>query len=105
MIRLWVDDIREPPGRTGSKEDFWWARTYNEATRFLSMYMADVICLDHDLGGEKTGYDLLCWVERRLEYSSEVPPQIFCHSMNPVGRSKIQVAIDRINSRFGGRRK
>jgi len=55
--------------------------------------------LDHDLASfegdkEKTGYDVICWLEENTEY---LPIHgIYCVSSNPVGRSRINQVIDKL---------
>lgn len=90
MVRVWVDDIREPPGRVGCEEDYWWAKTYDEAIRLLQTGKVDLIMLDHDLGeGQRTGYDIACWIEDQVLNHGMKMPQIFSQSQNPEGRRKI----------------
>ncbi len=96
MVRVWVDDVREPPGRVGGEDDYQWARTYDEAIFLLAHQKVDVISIDHDLGGTKTGYDVVCWIEEQVHYGRMLLPQIFCHSQNPVGRQKILAAVERM---------
>ena len=60
--------------------------------------------LDHDLasydekGNEKTGYDIACWLE---ENPSHAPTEIICVSSNPVGKKKIEMAINNIYKQRG----
>jgi hypothetical protein len=98
-MRLWLDDIREP-----WKHGFIaceWARTADEAIARLATGEITFASLDHDLTiddtiggpkGEKTGYDVVCWMEE-----NDVWPKdgVVVHSMNPVGRARMQVVIDR----------
>jgi len=57
----------------------------------------DWLFLDHDLGGEimvpsesNTGYAVAVWLE---EHPERKPQHIILHSMNPVGREKMQRAL------------
>ena len=57
--------------------------------------------LDHDLasyydGIEKTGYDVMCWLEEHIEYA---PEEIICVSANPVGKRRIEQVIQNIYRR------
>jgi hypothetical protein len=96
MIKLFVDDMRDPPDNT-------WvvARSYWEAVDFISLYHPiDTISLDHDLGidsdgNELTGYDLICYIEANDMW----PNTCIVHSSNPAGRLKMQLAIDRHHGR------
>lgn len=103
-ISLWLDDVREPWrfGRVG-----WvWAKTAEEAIEILKTGRVIRASLDHDLSWEhypwnqvnpqeykqKTGYDVVCWMEE-----NNVWPRrgVEVHSMNPVGRQRMQQVIDR----------
>lgn len=85
-IELWLDDVREPPGH-----EWVWATTYEECIYYLSNYVVVTASLDHDLGeNKKTGYDVACWLE--MNYLC-LPKITKIHSMNPVGREKMRIAI------------
>lgn len=47
------------------------------------------LCIDHDLGGLSTGYDLISWA---LE-ANKLPSQVQIVSSNPVGRENIERAL------------
>jgi response regulator of citrate/malate metabolism len=69
-------------------------RTYDEAINALKEEKWDVVYLDHDLGYDpKTGYDILCWLEQNLQY---LPGKIVIVSMNPSGRERMQLVIDKL---------
>lgn len=93
-MKLWHDDIRRPP------DDSWhWARTNQEAMRFLQLWVVTEISLDHDLGlhnhdpdvpdadmqmgwdEENDGYDLVKW----MVAADLVPRKVTIHSHNPDG--------------------
>ena len=79
-MKLWVDDVREAP------EGWTLATDYETAKRFLSSVKIEVLSLDHDLGEDSlTGYD----IAKQLVEHSVYPNDIYCHSMNPVGRHNI----------------
>lgn len=86
-MKLWVDDEREPPDRT------WLiARSVRAATELLRTWSHGIthLSLDHDLG-DHDGYSLVTWMESRVHYHGWEPPDtLLCHSMNPVGRERIQ---------------
>lgn len=91
-MNLWIDDLRDPPDKT-------WivARTYKEAIAFIDTIIWTLISLDHDLGEEKTGYDVLCHIEEKaymgtLGYS----PSIKIHSANTVGAERMRQAATKI---------
>jgi len=81
---LLVDDIRNTPS------DFI-ARTYEAAELSLWSLKAyiTVLILDHDLGEEKTGYDLCVWA---LEHNC-LPREVQLVTSNPVGRENIKLAL------------
>ena len=50
----------------------------------------DMISLDHDLGTDKTGYDVAKWMERQVyEYNKKIPSSVIVHTANTVGRKNI----------------
>ena len=66
-MKLWIDDCREPPG-----EDWIIARNYEEALRVLQSNLVTSISFDHDLGTEKDGHDILCWLEEQITMTFSV---------------------------------
>lgn len=93
---LWVDDTRNP------MEDDWmnfspigrnckviWAQSYQEAINFLEKEWPDAICLDHDLGEEKSGYDIAKYIVDRCIDEGKKLPEFASQSANPVGRENI----------------
>ena len=93
-MRVWLDDLREaPPG---------WVRVRTPEETIALLETGEVIemSLDHDLGlvegeRERTGYDVLLWLEREVaEGRWVIPlPEISVHSANPVGRARMERAI------------
>lgn len=53
----------------------------------------DMVYLDHDLGGEQTGYDIMCWLEANPVY---LPKEIVIITSNPVGRQRMEVVRKRL---------
>jgi hypothetical protein len=108
-VNLYLDDYRPCP--------IGWAlaKTVEEAMALLRTGEVERASLDHDLGacesclaewrkGERvmevpncehfgTGYTLVCWMERENIWPKRKPT---VHSMNPVGRVKMQKVIDRV---------
>lgn len=95
-VLLWVDDARNP------FEDDWlnfspigrnclviWAQSYQEAIDFLEKEWPDAICLDHDLGEEKSGYDIAKYIVDRCIDEGKKLPEFASQSANPVGRENI----------------
>jgi hypothetical protein len=83
---LWLDDLREPPSN-----DYEWAKTYEEAIASLNKNIT-FSSLDHDLGLDKSGYDVVCYMEE-----NDIWPKdgVHVHSMNPVGKDRMNAAIYR----------
>lgn len=72
------------------------ARTYQEGIDFLSKNHYSLLLLDHDLGEEKSGYDIMCWLEENQEH---LPDKIVCVSSNPPGKKRIDMIIDKLGCR------
>jgi hypothetical protein len=94
-MNLWVDDIRPAP------KGWIWAKSYKAAMRLLNQYDwdFDIISLDHDLGGEKTGYDILCAIEARAEEYQNYKPFVGVHTANPVAAQKMIMVAEKLNKR------
>jgi len=117
-VKLFLDDNRNPP------DDTWTvARTADEAFAAIKRTLCsmhgrncpdaehfEAMMFDHDLGhcencegcqGWKdpcgcrchlTGYFVVAWMETEDIWPEQKPT---CHSRNPVGKSKIEAAINR----------
>lgn len=90
-MKLWIDDIREPP------IGYTWCKSVNDAIfKILNsrFYLIEFIDIDHDAGDyAKDGGDyikLLDWLE---ENNYNIP--IHIHSMNPVGVQNMRAIIQR----------
>jgi hypothetical protein len=83
-VNLWLDDVRPAP--------LGWVHTANvfDAMCILSAYPVEHLSLDHDLGTELTGFDLLRWMKDENKWPTE---SIAIHSMNPVGRERMEQFI------------
>lgn len=83
---IWVDDMRPAP-----EEFARHCKTYNQTIASLNYFMwceggIDVISLDHDLGEEKSGYDIAKYI-----VEEQIPIGAFAvHSANPVGAKNIR---------------
>ena len=81
---LYVDDIRFPEYFHQIGAEITVARTYDEAIQYIDDSY-DIISLDHDLGEDKTGYDIAKYiVENQIKVGA-----VAIHSANPVGRFNI----------------
>lgn len=108
-VSLFVDDLRDTEyfhrcfGYSYGPATNWVvARTYQEAIDALDNpdYLFDVISLDHDLGEDNTGYDVLCRIEEKLDSGSIVLSNgVFVHSDNASGNKKMRGAIARMYER------
>lgn len=80
-MNLFVDDLRTP--KTNKK----WiiVRNYNDAISIIKNDNIDYLSLDHDLGEEKTGYDIILYIIENNLY----PNHVSIHSANPVGFENI----------------
>lgn len=102
-MKLWIDDVREPPF------GYRWARSVYEAKTIIAnlelmlrasggkpRYQIELIDIDHDAGDFACdGGDyikLLDWLE---ETNRNYPIRI--HSMNPVGRENMRAIIRKNN--------
>lgn len=96
--KLWHDDVRQPPDSS-----WFWARTNQDAVRYLLTTACDEASLDHDLGahgldpndpdaiyvkgnGDETGVDLV----QVMIALKIVPPKVTIHSWNPAGAAYME---------------
>lgn len=105
-MKIFLDDERPvPTGWTG----VGWP---SEVIGLLETGDVTHISLDHDLGDaedaaregrtERTGYDVLVWLEERVFFDANFPvPVISIHSANAAGRERMQRAIVSIERRRG----
>jgi hypothetical protein len=93
-VRIWLDDRRpEPDG---------WVRCYTpeQVIELLQTQAVAELSLDHDLGlldgpRERTGYDVLLWIEQQAA-QGYTPPEIHVHSANSVAHQRMLAAIEAI---------
>lgn len=88
---LWVDDIRPIPNEYLMKYHTSIAKTYDEAIHELHRFRYNVICLDHDLGNDKTGYDICKYIVENHIWCDEFR----IHTQNPVGRQNMVQLLQR----------
>jgi hypothetical protein len=90
-MRVYLDDRRKAP------EDWILVKTPEEAINLLSSGSVKEISLNHDLGlPDKTGYDVLLWIEFEVLTNNFVPPNIIIHTSNPSARIKMEWAVGAI---------
>lgn len=90
---LYVDDIRQPNiirYSTYSYEIII-SRNYNYTINMLNTYKFNAIDLDHDLGEDKTGYDICKYI---IENNIKLD-RVYIHTSNPVGRYNMKQLLER----------
>lgn len=92
MTNLWIDNERTPP------EGWVWVKTALDAIKALRVCQFETISFDHDLGDDGgTGYEVLLYLEAEVFRDSKYRcPKMLIHSANPVGRQRMQQAIESI---------
>ena len=92
-MNVFMDDIRNPEYYHHGYTEWVVVRTVEQTWNLLKTGRVEQLSLDHDMGNSQlTGYDLLCIMEEHNVWSKHIP---FVHSMNPVGRQRMQQVIDR----------
>ena len=89
-MKIFLDDIRDCP------DGYTLCRTAKQAIKKIRIFRSILteISFDHDLGGELTGYDVACSIEKlAAEGKLLVIPEWKIHSANPVGRKNITMAM------------
>lgn len=90
-MRLWIDDVRQPPHVDGERP--WvWVKTSEDAIAIISDCWVSEISFDHDLGGDDCGYKVAEFIESTAEWA--LPIKWHVHSQNPVGRDRIIKAME-----------
>lgn len=103
---LFLDDIRTPLAvyeltkqEIFLKKDWQIVRSYNEFVNFVEGELPYFISFDNDLSdlhyqgifdNEKTGYDCALYLVNRCLDLNLPLPKYFVHSMNPVGKERIE---------------
>ena len=97
---LWLDDERQHDN-TLEKNFFpddevkWYvAKDYTDFCHIIREEVFDLICFDHDLGSDMTGYDCCKYMVDYYDSKGLDLPQIFVQSANPVGKEKIYSYIN-----------
>ncbi len=91
---IWLDDIREPisllEDGTYKESDIRICRNYSQFVEAIQKDgLPEIICFDHDLGEEKTGYDCAKFVVDYCIKNKVKLPQWYIQSMNIVGSLNI----------------
>jgi len=98
-MKIFLDDLREQP------EGWILIKDPDKAINLMKLGLVKEISLDHDLGCEKTGYDVILWIERNVFLENFIPPLIYIHTANPVGYKKIMNALIAIKKEIERKRK
>ena len=95
-LKVWLDDERSAPA------GWVHVRTPEEAIELLRGGDVEEISLDHDLGldvgeRERTGYDVLLWIEREVAAGRARPPGVMrVHTGNAGAVRRMEQAIESI---------
>jgi len=91
-MRVFLDDKRVAPA------GWTLVRTAEEIIALLESGVVEQLSLDHDLGTELTGYDVLKRLEKILfdEQIDFKVPEIFLHTGSPAGRERMRLALQSI---------
>jgi hypothetical protein len=100
-VKVWLDDQRPAP------EGWVHVRTPEEAIGVLRGGGVEELSLDHDLGldvgeRERTGYDVLLWLEAEVAAGRTHPPAVIAvHSGNVGAVRRMELAIESIRRLAG----
>ena len=91
MKILVVDDERTFKSEAAYGHDIVYTETVNGAKFYLAHPNGwDEVWLDHDLGRDEDGHDLVKWIERLAYQGNLLDVGTFViHSMNPIGRKRM----------------
>ena len=115
---IYLDDVRTPTQGVGEDNQPWVVvRSYDEfveKVNEIGLENIQMVSLDHDLGDtamtewknnvyhnykldydnitEKTGYDVVCYMEQHNKWPTK---GCYVHSANPVGKNKMLAAIQK----------
>ena len=88
---LWLDDFRNPADYVQGEYDISWVKNYGEFCSFININgLPDIICFDHDLGEEKSGYDCVKFVVNYCQIHNLDIPEFDIQSSNVVGKDNIR---------------
>jgi hypothetical protein len=102
-MNIWLDDERRPnpniiPASNNCSYKWTWIRDAKKCIDAINTGNVRIISLDHDLGGELTGYDVAKHIEK-LCYEGKIRCPVWTvHSKNIIGTQNIKAAM--INARY-----
>lgn len=89
-MKIWVDDIREPPAGWAWCPTSRHAIGWLEAAKRIGINI-EIMSLDHDLGGDDTTRPIVLWMCENDFW----PVEVVVHSANPVGIDWLEGMIER----------
>jgi len=90
-IRLWIDDLRDP--KQYKEPSAVWVKNYVDAIKQIDTGSVVWVSFDHDLGEDKSGYDIAKYIEEGV-FNGIIPyPEWKVHSANPSGGANIERAM------------
>jgi hypothetical protein len=96
---LWLDDFRDPKyfctlAPLNNQYKIIWVKSYKEfCDNITECGLPDIICFDHDLGEEKTGYDCAKFVVSYCQEHNLDIPKFDIQSSNIVGKENIRSVL------------
>lgn len=92
---LWLDDFRNPKDYLNGDYDIVWVKDYEEFCHHIDNNgLPDIICFDHDLGYEKSGYDCAKYPVHYCQQNNLDIPQYDIQSSNVVGKDNIRSLLE-----------
>lgn len=113
---LWLDDFRRPEdfiktggnldgsgnldggggnGKVCAEYDITWVKNYEEFCKYINANgLPDIICFDHDLREEKSGYDCAKFVVTYCQAHQLDIPEFEIQSSNVVGKENIRGVLN-----------
>ena len=94
MRILFIDDIRNPFDYIDNVDGVYVVivRNSHDALEALKEFTFDIVFFDHDLGEDRTGYDIAKWI---VENNINIKQGFKIVSSNPVGRFNISQLLNR----------
>ena len=88
---LWLDDFRNPVEYIIGDYDIIWVKNYEDFCKYINEKgIPEIICFDHDLGEEKSGYDCAKFVVNYCQKHKLDIPTYDIQSSNTVGKDNIR---------------
>ena len=92
---LWIDDFRNPVKYVIGDYDIVWVKNYDDFCKYINENgLPDIICFDHDLGEEKSGYDCAKFVVNYCQKQNLDIPDYDIQSYNNVGKDNIRSLLN-----------